>query len=42
MTLTVSVQLDGSSATYEVKHKVDGIYKATLVKKGFPLSHQLP
>ena len=31
MAITVSIQLDGSSATYEVKHEIDGIYKATLV-----------
>ena len=31
MAIKVSIQLDGSSATYEVKHEIDGIYKATLV-----------
>ena len=39
MTLTVSVQLDGSSATYEVKHEIDGIYKATLLNKGSQISY---
>lgn len=42
MTLKVSVQLDGSSATYEVRHEVDGVYKATLQSKGFRISHPFP
>lgn len=42
MTLTVSVQQDGSSATYEVKHEIDGIYKATLQSISFPKSHHFP
>ena len=42
MTLTVYVQLDGSSATYEVKHQVDGIYKAILLHKGNHISYHFP
>ena len=41
MEITVSVQLDGSSATYEVKHEVDGIYKAILINKDYQ-SYQFP
>ena len=42
MMLTVSIQLDGSSATYGVKHEVDGIYKATLINKSYHISYQFP
>lgn len=41
MTLTVSVQQDGSSATYEVKHEIDGIYKAKLISKHY-ISYRFP
>ena len=40
MALNVSVQLDGSSATYDVKHEIDGIYKAILASIP-PASHIL-
>jgi hypothetical protein len=42
MTLTISIRLNGSSAKYEVKHEIDGIYKATLLNKGHDLSNQFP
>lgn len=42
MTLTVSVQQDRSSATYEVKHETNDIYKATLLGKGFRIFHPFP
>jgi hypothetical protein len=31
MAIKVSIHFDGSSATYEVKNEIDGIYKAILV-----------
>lgn len=42
MAITVSVQLDGSSATYEVKHEIDGVYKATLLSNAFLISYHFP
>jgi hypothetical protein len=42
MTTTVSIELDGSSATYEVTHEIDGIYKATLLSKGSPVFYPFP
>ncbi|WP_242692113.1 response regulator [Aridibaculum aurantiacum] len=42
MAMTVSVQLDGSSATYEVKHEIDGVYKATLLSNAFLISLHFP
>lgn len=42
MILKVFIHLNGSSATYEVKHEIDGIYLATLLSKGVPISHQFP
>lgn len=42
MGLTTSVQLDDSYATYEIKHEIDGIYKATLLNKNLSIHHQLP
>ena len=42
MTITVSVQLDGFFATYEVKHEIDGIYKAILLNKPHQYNHHFP
>jgi CheY-like chemotaxis protein len=42
MTVTVSVQLDGYSVTYEVKNETDGIYKAILLSKGYHVSPRFP
>ena len=41
MAITVSIQLDDSSATYEVKHEIDGIYKATRVSTP-PTTYPVP
>lgn len=42
MAQTVSIQLDGSSAAYEVKHEIDDIYKAILISNPNFLSYPFP
>jgi hypothetical protein len=42
MAVRVFIHFDGSSATYEVKHEIDGIYKAVLTSKPHQFPHLYP
>lgn len=42
MTIIVSDQFDGSFATYEVKHEIDGIYQAVRLNKIHLFSYHFP
>jgi hypothetical protein len=42
MAIRVFIHLEGSSAIYDVKHEIDGIYKAVLTSKPHQLPHLYP
>ena len=42
MTTKIFIRLDDSSATYKVKHEIDGIYTAILVSKSYSFLHRYP
>ena len=42
MTTKIFIRLSDSSATYKVRHEIDGIYTALLVSKSYSLQHQYP
>jgi hypothetical protein len=42
MPTKVFIHLDGSSAIYDVKHEIDGIYKAILTSKPLQLPDLYP
>lgn len=42
MSKIIHIHIEGSKATYEVSHEIDGIYKATIVNNGFRKNYNFP